>query len=74
MEGVCVEEVLVEKERVTGVLTDKGEVKCEVFVNCAGQVHYIHGTHRNLENFHCLKISVIIETTKLEYTNLFSHM
>ena len=39
MEGVCVEKVIVEKERVTGVLTDKGEVKCEVFVNCGGQVH-----------------------------------
>lgn len=38
MEGVCVEKVLVEKEKVTGVLTDKGEVKCEVFVNCGGQV------------------------------------
>ena len=42
MEGVCVEKVMVEKERVTGVLTDKGEVKCEVFVNCGGQVQYIN--------------------------------
>ena len=39
IEGVCVEKVMVEKEKVTGVLTNKGEVKCEVFVNCGGQVH-----------------------------------
>ena len=38
MEEVCVEKVLVEKERVTGIVTDKGEVKCDVFVNCGGQV------------------------------------
>ena len=38
MEGVRVENVLVKNEKVTGVITNKGDVKCEVFVNCGGQV------------------------------------
>ena len=54
MEGVCVEEVLVERERVTGVLTDKGKVKCEVFVNCGGQVHI--NLYRKSGNFHISKL------------------
>ena len=33
MEGVDVE-----GGRVTGVKTNKGDVSCEIFVNCAGQV------------------------------------
>ena len=37
-EGVCVEGVDVEGGRVTGVKTDQGDIECEVFVNCAGQV------------------------------------
>ena len=37
-EGVRVEGVDVEGGRVTGVRTNKGNISCEVFVNCAGQV------------------------------------
>ena len=37
-EGVRVEGVDVEGGRVTGVRTNKGNVSCEIFVNCAGQV------------------------------------
>ena len=37
-EGVCVEGVDVEGGRVTGVRTNKGNISCEIFVNCAGQV------------------------------------
>ena len=37
-EGVCVEGVDVEGGRVTGVRTNKGNISCEVFINCAGQV------------------------------------
>ena len=39
-EGVCVEGVDVEGGRVTGVRTDQGDIECEVFVNCAGQVSH----------------------------------
>ncbi|XP_065165300.1 pyruvate dehydrogenase phosphatase regulatory subunit, mitochondrial-like [Atheta coriaria] len=35
-EGVFVERVLTKNDRVSSVITDKGEVKCEYFVNCAG--------------------------------------
>ena len=34
MEGVTVE-----NGRVTGVRTNKGNVSCEIFVNCTGQVN-----------------------------------
>ena len=37
-EKVCVEKVEVENGRVCGVKTNKGDIKCEVFVNCGGQV------------------------------------
>ena len=37
-EKVCVERVEVENGRVCGVKTNKGDIKCEVFVNCGGQV------------------------------------
>ena len=37
-EGVCVEEVVVESERVTGVKTNQGDIECDIFVNCARQV------------------------------------
>ena len=37
-EGVSVEGVDVEGGRVTGVRTNKGNISCEIFVNCAGQV------------------------------------
>ena len=39
-EGVRVEGVDVEGGRVTGVRTNKGNISCEIFVNCAGQVRY----------------------------------
>jgi len=38
LEKVTVDKVLVSNDRVCGVRTNKGDVKCEVFVNCAGQV------------------------------------
>ena len=38
MEKVCVEGVKVERGHVTGVQTDQGEIDCEIFVNCGGQV------------------------------------
>ena len=38
MEGVNVENVLIKNDKVAGVTTNKGDVKCEVFVNCGGQV------------------------------------
>ena len=40
MEKVRVDKVLVNNNRVCGVRTNKGDIKCEVFVNCAGQVGY----------------------------------
>jgi pyruvate dehydrogenase phosphatase regulatory subunit len=30
--------VLIKKGQVTGVETDKGQIECQYFVNCAGQV------------------------------------
>ena len=48
MEKVTVDKVLVSNNRVCGVRTNKGDIECEVFVNCAGQVrnraadHYSH--------------------------------
>ena len=41
MEKVTVDKVLVSNNRVCGVRTNKGDIKCEVFVNCAGQVRMI---------------------------------
>lgn len=38
VEKVTVDKVLVSNNRVCGVKTSKGDIKCEVFVNCAGQV------------------------------------
>ncbi|XP_065914699.1 pyruvate dehydrogenase phosphatase regulatory subunit, mitochondrial-like [Dysidea avara] len=37
VEKVTVDKVLVSNDRVCGVRTNQGDVKCEVFVNCAGQ-------------------------------------
>ncbi|XP_053558157.1 pyruvate dehydrogenase phosphatase regulatory subunit, mitochondrial [Bombina bombina] len=39
-EHTSVNHVLVEKGHVTGVDTDRGQVECEYFVNCAGQWAY----------------------------------
>jgi len=41
VEKVTVDKVLVSNNRVCGVRTNQGDVKCEVFVNCAGQVYAI---------------------------------
>ena len=38
VEKVTVDKVLVSNNRVCGVRTSKGDIKCQVFVNCAGQV------------------------------------
>lgn len=38
MERTSVQQVLVEKGCVTAVETDRGSIKCEYFVSCAGQV------------------------------------
>ena len=40
VEKVRVDKVLVSNNRVCGVRTNKGDIKCEVFVNCAGQVRH----------------------------------
>ena len=40
VEKVTVDKVLVSNNRVCGVRTNKGDINCEVFVNCAGQVRY----------------------------------
>uniref|UniRef100_A0A8B9Q5N1 Pyruvate dehydrogenase phosphatase regulatory subunit, mitochondrial n=1 Tax=Apteryx owenii TaxID=8824 RepID=A0A8B9Q5N1_APTOW len=37
-ERTSVSHVLVQKGRVTGVETDRGQISCQYFVNCAGQV------------------------------------
>lgn len=37
-EGVRVEWVDVTDGKVAGVKTNKGNIECEIFVNCAGQV------------------------------------
>ena len=37
------EGVKVERGHVTGIQTDQGEIDCEIFVNCGGQVkNYLH--------------------------------
>ena len=40
-EGVRVERVEVQDGRVSGVKTNKGNIECEIFVNCAGQVSHV---------------------------------
>ena len=42
VEKVTVDKVLVSNNSVCGVRTNKGDIKCEVFVNCAGQVRAAH--------------------------------
>jgi len=37
-EGVSVTGVQVEEGRVSGVSTNHGDIECEIFINCAGQV------------------------------------
>lgn len=37
-EGVSVEGVIVADGRVAGVKTSKGNIECEKFINCTGQV------------------------------------
>ncbi len=39
-EGVRVESVLTTDGKVSGVMTDKGSIECDIFINCAGQVNY----------------------------------
>ena len=38
-EKVCVESILTNDRRVCGVETNKGTIKCDIFINCGGQVH-----------------------------------
>src|SRR6187549_2535613 len=35
-EGVCVKEIAVEERRAVGVVTDGGNIGCDILVNCAG--------------------------------------
>ncbi len=35
-EGVCVEEIVVENRRAVGVVTNGGNISCDILVNCAG--------------------------------------
>jgi glycine cleavage system aminomethyltransferase T/glycine/D-amino acid oxidase-like deaminating enzyme len=35
-EGVCVEEIVLEGRRALGVVTNKGNIACDILVNCAG--------------------------------------
>ena len=35
-EGVCVEEVVLEGRRALGVVTNRGNIACDILVNCAG--------------------------------------
>ena len=35
-EGVCAEEILLEGRRAVGVVTNKGNIACDILVNCAG--------------------------------------
>jgi 4-methylaminobutanoate oxidase (formaldehyde-forming) len=35
-EGVCVKEIVVEGRRAVGVVTDGGNISCDILVNCAG--------------------------------------
>ena len=36
------EGVKVERGHVTGIQTDQGEIDCEIFVNCGGQVKWFN--------------------------------
>ena len=42
------EDVTVENGRVTGVRTNRGDVDCEIFVNCAGQVNKLYILYFNI--------------------------
>ena len=44
-EKVGVEKVEVENGRVCGVRTSRGNIKCEIFVNCGGLVSCHFGDH-----------------------------
>ncbi len=35
-EHTCVKDIIVENGRITGVVTDQGNISCEILVNCAG--------------------------------------
>ena len=35
-EGICVEEIILDGRRVVGVVTNAGNISCDVLVNCAG--------------------------------------
>ncbi len=35
-EGICVEEIVLEGRRVVGVVTNTGNISCDILVNCAG--------------------------------------
>ena len=37
-EKVAVESIITDRKSITGVKTSNGTVKCEILVNCAGQV------------------------------------
>lgn len=37
IENVKVQEILTKSNKVSGVITDKGQIDCETFVNCTGQ-------------------------------------
>ncbi len=39
LERTTVQQVVVEKDQVMAVETDRGSIECEYFVNCAGQVN-----------------------------------
>ena len=41
LEKVQVREVLIDGTTVQGLLTNKGKIDCEIFVNCAGLVSQI---------------------------------
>ena len=38
LEGVSVESINTKNNMVSSVTTNKGEISCEIFINCAGQV------------------------------------
>nr|XP_022914897.1 pyruvate dehydrogenase phosphatase regulatory subunit, mitochondrial-like isoform X1 [Onthophagus taurus] len=46
-EGVTVQKILTKNRRVYGIETDKGEIRCEYFVNCAGMWARELGLHCN---------------------------
>lgn len=40
LEGVAVQNIQTKNNAVSSVVTDKGTIDCEIFVNCTGQVLY----------------------------------